>query len=136
MRKYALDSNILSYMIKGNEHVLDRIEEESLAGSAIHIPPIAYYEVKRGLLAMNATAKMKIFLRYCPERAVGVMGLAVMDAAADIYATLRKTGRSAEDGDILIAAYCVVHGYTLVTHNTRHFEGIAGLEIEDWAEEL
>ena len=134
MRKYALDSNILSYLLKGETRILDRLERESLAGNEIHIPPIVYYEVKRGLLAINATAKMKLFLGYCPESAVGNMGLSVMDLAADLHVTFRKAGRGADDADILIAAFCLAHGYTLVTHNTRHFKGIAGLEIEDWME--
>jgi hypothetical protein len=31
--------------------------------------------------------------------------------------------------DILIAAYCKTHGYTLATNNTRHFENIPGLVL-------
>jgi tRNA(fMet)-specific endonuclease VapC len=34
--------------------------------------------------------------------------------------------------DLLIAATALVHGLTLVTHNTRHYAGIEGLTIEDW----
>ena len=36
------------------------------------------------------------------------------------------------DSNILIAAFCIVHDYTLVTHNVRHFEGIRDLKVEDW----
>jgi hypothetical protein len=28
----------------------------------------------------------------------------------------------------------VGRGYTLVTHNTKHFQHISGLQIADWAE--
>ena len=132
MRKYALDSNILSYILKGDIEVLERVESESLAGSEISIPPIVYYEVKRGLLAVNSTNKMKMFLSLCSENAVGNMDVGVMDIAADIYASFRKVGRGVEDADILIAAFCLAHGYTLVTHNVRHFEGVVGLKMEDW----
>ena len=135
MRKYALDSNIVSYLLKGNENILVRVGEEVIAGNEVHIPPIVYYEVKRGLLAVGATAKMKLFMDFCAE-SVGHIGREVLDIAADIYVTFRKAGRGADDADILIAAFCLAHGYTLVTHNTRHFEGIAGLELEDWAEGL
>jgi tRNA(fMet)-specific endonuclease VapC len=34
--------------------------------------------------------------------------------------------------DLLIAATAVVHGLVMVTHNTKHFSGIAGLTVEDW----
>ena len=132
MKKYALDSNILSYLLKGNEAVLAKVEAETAAGNEVFIPPIVYYEVKRGLLAVNATAKMELFLDFCAENMVGHIGREVLDVAADIHAAFRKIGRGADDADILIAAFCVVHGYTLVTHNTKHFEGIDGLQIEDW----
>jgi predicted nucleic acid-binding protein len=132
MRKYALDSNILSYLLKGDTKILKRVESESLAGSEISIPPIVYYEVKRGLLAVNSVNKMKMFLSLCSENAVGDMNIGVMDIAADIYVSFRKLGRAVEDADILIAAFCLEHGYTLVTHNVRHFEGVKGLKVEDW----
>jgi len=35
----------------------------------------------------------------------------------------------------IIAASCIAHNYTLVPNNTRHFEKIAELKIEDWATE-
>ena len=34
--------------------------------------------------------------------------------------------------DLMIAAVAVSHDLTLVTHNTRHFEVVPGLRIEDW----
>jgi predicted nucleic acid-binding protein len=36
------------------------------------------------------------------------------------------------DGDYLIAAFCIVKDYTLVTGNTRHFERIDGLKYVNW----
>lgn len=132
MKKYALDSNIVSYLLKGNERILVRVEDEISAGNEISIPPIAYYEVRRGLLAVNATAKMKLFMDFCAENMVGHIEREVLDKAADIYVAFRKTGRGADDAEILIAAFCVAYGYTLVTHNTKHFEEIEGLQIEDW----
>jgi len=45
---------------------------------------------------------------------------------------LRKTGKTICDADILIAAHCIVNGYTLITHNTKHFENIEGLLLENW----
>jgi tRNA(fMet)-specific endonuclease VapC len=38
-----------------------------------------------------------------------------------------------DDFDILIGATAIVHGLTLVTNNTRHFENISGLALEDWS---
>lgn len=37
------------------------------------------------------------------------------------------------DMDRAIAAIALQHDCTLVTHNTRHFENIKELNIEDWS---
>jgi predicted nucleic acid-binding protein len=42
---------------------------------------------------------------------------------------------SYEEDDILQAGYCINHGYTLVTHNLKHFEGIPGLQTIDWVKD-
>ena len=41
-------------------------------------------------------------------------------------------GQVAPSMDLLIAATAVAHNAILVTHNTKHFEGIDGLQLEDW----
>jgi predicted nucleic acid-binding protein len=55
---------------------------------------------------------------------------------ADRYGTLKHTlkvqGRPIGELDTPIAAHALSEKLILVTHNTRHFEGIAGLELEDW----
>ena len=94
---------------------------------------MAYYEIKRGLLAVNATAKMRDFDMLCSEFDIGEMGIDIWEAAARIYAYRLNNGLSIDDADIFIASFCIVNGYTLVTHNTKHFEGIQGLKTEDWA---
>ena len=134
MKRYALDSNIISYLLKKDRLVAERIRKAISFGNEVAILPIAYYEIKRGLIAVNASSKMRLFMKFCVQNKVGDINLSVLDAAADIHASLRRIGRVTEDADILIAAFCVTHGYTLVTHNTRHFEDIDGLHVEDWVE--
>ena len=57
--------------------------------------------------------------------------------AAEIYAALSKQGKplgKTFDGDIFIAAYCVINDYTLITNNQKHFERIDGLNFEVWSD--
>jgi tRNA(fMet)-specific endonuclease VapC len=52
------------------------------------------------------------------------------DATAWIWGEVRSIkGRPVEAKDAWIAATALRHGMKLVTHNRRHFEGIAGLQI-------
>ena len=60
------------------------------------------------------------------------MNLAAWEKAADIYALSRKNGKPIEDTDILVAAFCIVNNYTLVTNNVKHFEDVDGLIFKKW----
>jgi len=129
---YALDTNILSYMLRGDRCVGERYLLESNEGHECVIPPIAYYEIRRGLLAVNATAKLRNFDELCFEFKVGDMNFHIWNEAAKIYAAGRQMGRVIEDADIFIAAFCIANRYTLVTNNTKHFEGIENLLLTNW----
>ena len=132
---YALDSNIVSYMLKDNDTVYSRYVAALKRGCPCVVPLIVYYEVLRGLKANNATKQIQLFEELCND--MDIKDLAIPDAlkATDIYAYRKPRGLPVGDADVLIAAQCVVNGYTLVTNNTKHFENIDGLQIENWGEE-
>jgi len=52
---------------------------------------------------------------------------------AKLKAWARVNGRSPSDFDLLIAATSKTHGLTLATLNSRHFEGLPGVSVEDWS---
>ena len=54
--------------------------------------------------------------------------------AGEIQATLTRSNLALEWRDVMIAAVASHHDWTLVTRNTRHFERIVGLKIENWFE--
>ena len=56
----------------------------------------------------------------------------VMEVFADIKAKLFDKGLRIEDMDLLIAATAIYNELTLVTNNTKHFENIPGLNLENW----
>ena len=132
MTMYALDTNIISYILRGDKNVKQCWRKEESAGNRSIIPLVVYYEVRRGLLANKATGKMRSFEELCAVLGISDLTVADMNAASTIYADHKINGTLIDDTDILIAAQCVANGYTLVTHNTRHFERIEGLQIVDW----
>ena len=133
MSVYALDSNILSFYLKGNAAVIENIERAINDEHSIIITSIAYYEVKRGLLLINAIKQLERLMGFCDLFPVGEFGDYLLEDAIHIYVQDRKAKRNTEDADIFIAAFCIHNNYILVTDNTRHFENIDNLQIENWS---
>lgn len=45
---------------------------------------------------------------------------------------LQRNEQLIKDADILIASYCIVNDYTLVTRNAKDFERVDGLKFVNW----
>ena len=131
--KYALDANTLSFWIRGDVIVADKIKDEIKKGNTLVIPPSVYYEVQRGFKHKSAPRKERVFSLICESYGIEDMSFESWKEAAEIYAHSRKIGRPIEDSDILIAAFCIINDCTLVTNNTKHFDNIDSLDVEDWS---
>jgi len=131
---YALDTNTISYWLKRNMQIAERLKRTIRQGNTIIIPPTTYYELRRGFKHKSAPSKEFAFSLMCKSFEIGEMNLAAWEEASDIYAKTRKAGKAVEDTDILIAAFCIVNNYTLITNNVKHFKNIDGLIYENWME--
>jgi len=132
---YAFDSNMISAILKRDINIITRYREEISNGNEFIIPPIAFYEVERGLLSANLLNKRRAFIEFCKDIEVGEFNYEIWQKSAQIYATLKKQGNPIGDkfdGDVFIAAYCLVNDYTLITNNTRDFKRIDGLKFVNW----
>ncbi|MCL2057077.1 MAG: PIN domain-containing protein [Oscillospiraceae bacterium] len=129
---YALDTNILSYILNGNSALDKKLGSVISLGVKVVIPLVAYYETRRGLLVNNAVNKLCIFDKLCARLNINSLTKADMNTAADIYSKRKRTGTMIDDGDLLIAAQCVTNNYTLITNNEKHFKDIDGLRVENW----
>lgn len=134
MITYTFDTNIFSYYIKGDEKIKDRLIKVLSDGNQFIINPITYYEITRGLLAIDSRKKLQKFNDLCQVFGTLELSNKVLDIAAQNYALLRKKGQLIEDADLFIAATCLVHDLVLITNNTKHFARIKGLKIENWTD--
>jgi predicted nucleic acid-binding protein len=100
-------------------------------GNQIWIPSIVYYEVGRGLAAAKATAKQAAFERLCSRLGIADLDHAAFDIAIRIYTDHKSAGALLDDVDILIAATCIRHGFTLITNNEKHFSRISELSCDN-----
>jgi tRNA(fMet)-specific endonuclease VapC len=137
MITYVLDSNIVSYFLRGEGNVRSCFKREIIEGGNLYaISSMVAYEVKRWLFYKPT----KVIREYAREfdilfenvRDRAEMPLEIYEKAADIYIALKLKGQLIGDADILIAAYCVINDYTLVTNNTSDFERIDGLKFVNW----
>ena len=132
---YSLDTNVLVDILRGNEAVKRKLVEADKV-SRISISPYVCYEVLRGIMDKGASRQLADFrllqkVAYKPK----IDEYAVMEIAAQIYLGQKKIGQPVgDDMDVLIAAWCIASGSTLITANTKHFADIEGLGLEKWRE--
>ena len=129
----SLDSNAVSDILRRRPDVLIRYEKETQKRSKIAICDIVYYEVVRGLEAINAKRKIKEFLAMYEKMEHLPLDMKAIERAIDIYVNLHK-GHQIEDNDIYIAAIAMANDCTLVTANEKHFSRVEGLQCENWRE--
>ncbi|MBR6296625.1 MAG: PIN domain-containing protein [Treponema sp.] len=127
---YFLDTNIVSYVIKGNDKVRSHIVKLLSAGNEVKIPVVAYYEIKRGLLATCSIAKLQLFLNFAQKLGIVNTTIETYDIASQIYADLRISGKIIEDADIFIGASTLEYGAILITNNVEHLSRIKNIQIE------
>jgi len=129
---YAFDTNTIIHLMRGTPSVKDN-RNKALRGKAqFIIPPFVNYEIRRGLLIKPVASHEKAYAVICDNCALGEMTVDVWERAAQIYAELYAKRFTVNDADILIAAFCMVNGYTLVTDNTKDFKNIDGLQLVNW----
>ena len=132
MIKYALDTNIVTYFLKGNKTISDRIITETDNKNIIIIPPTVFFEVKRWLLAINSNKKLKLFESLCLITGIDSIDKEILEIASEIFFILRNNGNTIGDNDLLIAAYCINRDLILVTNNEKHFRVIENLKTVNW----
>jgi tRNA(fMet)-specific endonuclease VapC len=128
---YVLDTNTLIYFFKG---------EGAVAGHLLSVPPrevglpsIVLYELEVGISKSTSPEKRRTQLKEFTS-AIQILPFGIEEAgqAALIRVALETRGVPIGPYDVLIAAVAINHNDILVTHNTKEFSRIQGLQLEDW----
>ena len=128
---YAFDTNAIIHLMRGLPSIVKNREQALKTGARFYIPPVVNYEILRGLIIKPTPAHEKAYNIIRHNCVVGEMTGLIWERAAVIYAQLYADHFSVADADILIAAFCVVNRYRLVTANIKDFENINELQVED-----
>jgi len=128
---YLLDTDTLIYFLKGDEKVKGSFLKNSGQPKAISV--ISYGELLYGAhkSARSQENLAKVY-RLAELYPVVEISRAVMECFGGIKAELGDKGICVDDFDLLIGCSALVLNYTVVTNNTKHFEKIEGLRLENW----
>lgn len=127
---FLLDTDICSAYMKGNRAVHTRFIQY---GGRLHIATVTLGELWAWVRRANAS----------PRRLQGLLDLlrdvqvlsfdeTVAHKFGEVRAWQLDRGLSTPDLDFLNAVTALVHGFTLVTHNTSDYGNIPSLMLDDW----
>lgn len=127
-KEYALDTNIIIDLFKGNREIADKIDQ----AKNIYLPIPALGELYLGAESSDRKQhhlqQIKTLLRL-------VQILNTSEQTAEIYGSikthLKRQGKPIPENDIWIAALAKEHNLPVVTRD-NHFKHIPELKIIEW----
>lgn len=135
--KYLLDTNIVSYFLRDaspalSQRILDSTPD-TLAISIISAGELRYglskFPLSKSRRGVELANRLDALLAVIPV-------LPLPAQAAQHYGNTRvqleAAGTPIGGNDLWIAAHALAQNLTLVTNNTREFERVAGLRVENW----
>ena len=134
MKNFLLDSDTCISLIRGNSAIRERIAR--IGSGCCFISEITVAELRFGAeRSSRCDAEHYIVDLVCEEFTVLTISRAIRIFAVE-KARLWNIGLKIADFDLLIGATAVYHGLILVTNNTKHFERVQSLQMENWMQEL
>ena len=132
--RYLLDTNICIYIAKGKPLAVRRRFEQH-AMQELAMSTITVGELRFGAEKSQARSRA---LATIDELVQMIQPCALPMAAAEHYghirATMQQLGQPIGNNDLWLAAHALAEGWTLVTNNTREFDRVPGLRVENWVE--
>lgn len=131
-----LDTNICSFIMRERPETLLKVLQNHVENKdRLVISAITYAELRFGAIGKKASPKHNLIVDQFMERINAVLpwDQAAVEATAAIKRYLAERGTPIGANDAAIAGNAVAAGYVLVTNNTREFERVPDLRIEDWS---
>ena len=133
--KYILDTNIISYLMRGTYPLLAQkvltVHPSEMAISSVTLFEMQYGAEKRH---WGDALRRRMWEFLSPFT---IIPFDARDAitAGNIRACLSDRGQPIGQYDLMIAAQGVARNMIVVTHNTGEFIRIPLIQLEDWTEE-
>jgi tRNA(fMet)-specific endonuclease VapC len=129
---YLLDTDTLIYSLKGDPAVVENLQRHRRDPMVVSVVSLMelYYGAHKSQRVESNLAKVRAI-----EGAFRVLALGAesTETFGSLKAYLDATGLRVDDFDLCLAATALCHNLVLVTNNTKHFERIGGLRLENWS---
>lgn len=128
---YLLDTNILSYFFKGQGGVAARLHAHP--PQLLHVPSVAVLEIEFGIAASSRPDKHRAQLDWVLRNFhIANLDAQAAQAAGVVRHQLEKVGTPIGTYDLMIAGIALANRLIVVSRNTREFERVPGLKVENW----
>jgi tRNA(fMet)-specific endonuclease VapC len=128
---HFLDTNMVIYIQRGIPTVLQRLA--ALGAGRIALPALVVAELAYGVeKSAYPAANRRVLEQFLQRMTVMPWTHAAMWHYARNYHALKSSGKLIGQNDLLIACQTLAEDAVLVTNNTREFERIEGLRLENW----
>jgi tRNA(fMet)-specific endonuclease VapC len=130
--KYILDTNIISYWMRGDLDIISRLSKEQ--PEDISVSTVTCAEIFYGI---EKSPKKKIERRKKIDMILSLVKIFSMDIDAALHYSrirvyLEKSGIPISERDLQIASIARSRGLCLVTHNVEEFTRVPDLVSVDW----
>jgi len=128
---YLLDTDTCIYWLRNRQSVRERVREVGWNQISICVITVAelYYGAYNSNRVTENLARAEFFIQNLP---VLPLNDTALRRFGELKAELRRTGQPIADFDLLIASVALAESYILVTNNTRHYDRIPELQLENW----
>ena len=130
---YMLDTNICSYIIRNRPQSIKEKLQEVEQNHTVALSSIVVSELLYGATKKDSPKLMKIVSAFINNFIIYDYSKVSAHSYANIRTDLEKKGKIIGANDLLIASHALSLGAVLVTNNTREFERVEGLILDDWS---
>jgi len=138
-RMYMLDTNICSFVMREQpESLLGKFQQTVKNKDRLVVSAITYAELKFGAIGKKASPKHATIVAEFIDRIDAVLpwDKAAVDATTIVKQLLADMGTPIGPNDAAIAGHAISAGCVVVTNNTREFNRVKDLTVEDWSTDV
>ena len=128
---YLLDTDTCIYWMKNRYSIREKVRQIGWDKISICVITAAelYYGAYNSSQVTENLSRAEFFIQQLP-----VLPLTdnTLRRFGELKSQLRRIGQPIADFDLMIASVALTKGKIVVTNNTRHYDRIPGLQLENW----